>query len=65
MKEEITYFHINDNSDALRSWLDTKAVPYIRNGNFTSINIMEDIFNLGKEYGIYYRENHPKYKTND
>lgn len=51
--DRITHFHVADNSNAFREWLDFRKIEWKANGHFTSISIDHDIFALGSSFGVY------------
>ncbi len=54
-------YNLLDNSNAFHTWLDEKKIKYQQNGHFTTIETNDPI-GIGMEWGIYKRENDPKYR---
>jgi hypothetical protein len=52
-----THYHVADNSNGFRDWLDKKKIEWMPNGHFTTIPLKgNDIFKLGLEFGLYRKE---------
>jgi hypothetical protein len=52
-----THYHVADNSNGFRDWLDKKKIEWMPNGHFTTIPLEgNDIFKLGLEFGLYRKE---------
>jgi hypothetical protein len=55
--QQPTHYHVADNSNGFRDWLDKKKIEWMPNGHFTTIQLEgNDIFKLGAEFGLYRKE---------
>lgn len=57
--EPIKIFNVLDNCDAFRDWLKENNIPYLSNGAFTCFDLNQDIFSIGKKFGVYEYLNKP------